>query len=108
MAHAPSHTGLGLLKEKERIIASFAHVAHPSQQFRIGRADIALQRFEHTVFTVGRFASSVKRAVQRLVAAQRQSAQDRMFWELALTDHRLMAEIRAIEAHAEAKGAGRN
>ena len=89
-------------------MASIAHVAHPSQQLPIGRADVAWQRVEHIVFTFGRFAASVKRAAKRLVAAHRQSVEDRMFWELALTDHRLMSEIRAIEAHAEVQGAGRN
>jgi hypothetical protein len=90
-------------------MASYAHAAHPNQQqYLMVRADIAAQGFEHIAFTieqltrlVKRVAASVKPALQRWAAAHQQAVQDRLFWELALTDRRLMAEIRAIQHHAE-------
>lgn len=90
-------------------MASFAHVEHPSEQFLRVRAEIAEQGFQHMSFTIEqlarlakRIAASVKPRLQRWVAAHQQAAQDRIFWELALTDRRVMAELRAMHDHAEA------
>lgn len=94
-------------------MASFAQAQHPSQHYLAVRAELAAQTYQHTTFTIellGRFARSmagaVKLAFQRWAAAHRQAAQDRMFWELALTDPRVMAELRAIQDHEERGGAG--
>jgi hypothetical protein len=109
----PDPSVLGF-SEKERIMASFAHVQHPSQHYLAVRAELAAQAYQHTLFTlevIGRFAervaASVKHAFQRWAAAHRQTVQDRMFWELALADPRVMSEIRAIKAHAELDGTSR-
>jgi hypothetical protein len=81
--------GLGRFRTKERIMASFAHVEHPSQHGEL---------FAGVVKAI---AASVRRTLQRWAKAHRQAVQDRMFWELALTDPRVMAELRAINDHAE-------
>jgi hypothetical protein len=75
-------------------MASFAHVEHPSQHYEL------LARFATGI------ASSVRRTFQGWAKAHRQAVQDRMFWELAMTDPRVMAELHAIVDHAE-QAAGR-
>jgi len=93
-------------------MASFAH-AHPSQQYIMVRKELAVQGFQHVEFTIDlltrfakRIAASVRPTLQRWAAAHRQAVQDRMFWELALTDHRVMAELHAIKDYAESRGTG--
>ena len=90
-------------------MASFAHVEHPSQQFVRVRAEIAEQGFQHMAFTIDqlarlarRIAASVQPTLQRWAAAHQQAVQDRVLWQLALTDRRVMAELRAMHDHAEA------
>jgi hypothetical protein len=48
-----------------------------------------------------RAAAGVRTAIQRWAAARRQAAQDEKFWDVALTDARVMADIsRAMSADA--------
>lgn len=91
-------------------MASFAHAAHPSQHYLMVRAEVAAQGFDHMEFTIDlvarfarRVAASVKSTVQRWAAAHQQAVHDRMLWELALTDPRMMAELRAIIDRAESE-----
>lgn len=84
---------------------AYANANDPSLKVR---AVLAEQSFEHTLFTLEaaaqfahRAAAAIGQALKRWSAAHRQAVQDRIFWELALTDPRVMAEIRAIQAHAE-------
>jgi hypothetical protein len=95
-------------------MANIAHAAHPSQQYLMVRGELARQSFEHTEFTIELLTRLVKRIVafvrptlRRWAAAHRQAVQDRMFWELAMTDHRLMAELHAIKDYAESGGTAR-
>jgi hypothetical protein len=87
--YAPDHTVPGVFRKRGKIMASFAHVEHPSQHYEL-LAGVAKA-----------IAASVRRTLQRWAKAHRQAVQDRMFWELALTDPRVMAELRAINDHAE-------
>lgn len=95
-------------------MSSIAHVAHPSQHQLAVRAELAAQAYQHSMFSIDlarrfakRIAGSVVYTLQRWTAARRQAAQDRIFWELALTDPRVMADLHAINAHAELNGSGR-
>ena len=94
-------------------MASIATTANPSLQYLMVRRELAQQSFEQVEFTIElltRLAKSIVAAVRptfkRWAAAHRQAVQDRMFWELALTDHRLMAELYAIKDYAESRGTG--
>jgi hypothetical protein len=94
-------------------MASIAHAAHPSQHYLMVRAEVAAQGFDHMAFTIDLLARFAKRIVasietthKRWAAARQQAIHDRMFWDLALTDPRVMAELRAIMDHAEAGDAG--
>jgi hypothetical protein len=94
-------------------MASFAHVAHPSQHYLAVRAELAAQAYQHTLFTIEfavrltkRIAASARHTLQGWAAARQQTVQDRIFWELALTDPRVMADLRAIKAHSEVNGSG--
>jgi hypothetical protein len=89
-------------------MASIANTANPSLQYLMVRQELAQQSFEHVEFTIElltrlgkRIAGLVGAAIQHWAAAHRQAVQDRMFWELALTDHRLMAELHAIKDYSE-------
>ena len=91
-------------------MASFAHAQHPSHSEWI-RAQIAAQGSQHLDFTMEqlarlakRVAAAVRPTLQRWADAHRQAAQDRIFWQLALTDHRVMDEIIGMQARAEAEG----
>jgi hypothetical protein len=95
-------------------MTSIAHAAHPSQHYLAVRAEVAAQGFDHMAYTIDlavsfikRIAASVKPTFQRWAAAHQQAVHDRMFWELALTDPRVMTELRAIIDRAEAVAAGR-
>jgi hypothetical protein len=92
-------------------MASFANAGHPSQHYLMVRAEVAAQGFQHMSFTIEllvrfarRMAASARTTLQRWAAARRQAAQDRMFWELALADPRVMTELRAVMDHAESAG----
>ena len=90
-------------------MASFAHTAHSSQRYPMARAHVATPGFQHVLFDllVGvatLLSGSVKDTFRRWSAARRQAAQDRMFWELALADHRVMADLHAIKDYAESRG----
>ena len=74
-------------------MASLAHAKYPSP-YLIGAASPRAEPLK-------RIAASVRHTLARWAAARRQAAEDRMFLELALTDPRMMAEIRAIEARAD-------
>src|SRR6266568_3258417 len=94
-------------------MAGIATIANPSLQYLMVRAEFAQQSFEQVEFTIElltRLAKSIVAAVKptfkRWAAARRQAVQDRMFWELALTDQRLMAELNAIKDYAESRGTG--
>jgi hypothetical protein len=94
-------------------MASIANTANPSLQYLMVRQELAQQSFEHVEFTIDlltrfgkRVATLLGAAIQHWAAAHRQAVQDRMFWELALTDHRLMAELHAIKDYSESAGAG--
>jgi|SRR5215208_428263 len=89
-------------------MASFAHVEHPSQHYVMVRTELAAQTYQHMSFTIElltrlarRIVASVAHTIRRRAAAHRQAVQDRMFWELAMTDPRVMAELRAINDYAE-------
>jgi hypothetical protein len=89
-------------------MASIAYAAHPQQHYLMVRAEVATQGYQHMSFTIellaglGRLAVAfVRPPLQRWAAAHRQAVQDRVFWELALTDHRMMAELHAIKDYAE-------
>jgi hypothetical protein len=84
---------------------AYAHASDPSLKLR---AVLAEQSFEYTAFTLDLLARFAKRATARIAqalkrwsAAHRQAVQDRIFWELALTDRRVMDEIRVMRAAAE-------
>ncbi|HXD40387.1 MAG TPA: hypothetical protein VN649_07475 [Ramlibacter sp.] len=90
-------------------MASFAHTAHPSRHYPAARAHVAAPGFQHVLFDllVGvatLVSNSVRDTYRGWAAARRQAAQDRMFWELAMTDHRVMAELNAIQDYAQARG----
>ena len=90
-------------------MASFAHTAHPSQRYPMARTHVATPGFQHVLFDllVGvatLLSGSVRDTFRRWSAARRQAAQDRMFWELALTDHRVMADLHAIKDYAASRG----
>jgi hypothetical protein len=95
-------------------MSSIAHVAYPSQHHLAVRAELATQAYQHSMFSIDlavRFAERIAglavHTLQRWTAARRQAVQDRIFWELALTDPRVMADLHAIQAHAELDGSGR-
>jgi len=93
-------------------MASFAHTVHPSQRYPMARPHVAAAPgFQHVLFDllVGvatLISGSVRDTFRRWSAARRQAAQDRLFWELALTDHRVMADLNAIRDYAESRGTG--
>jgi len=94
-------------------MASLAHTGNPSLQYLMVRAELAQQSFQYTEFVIEmltrlgqRVAALVGSTVHRMAAAHRQAVQDRMFWELALTDHRLMAELHAIQDYSESGQVG--
>ncbi|HXE51008.1 MAG TPA: hypothetical protein VN663_21710 [Ramlibacter sp.] len=94
-------------------MASIANTANPSLQYLMVRAELAQQSFEQVEFTielltrlVKSIVAAVRPAFKRWAAAHRQAVQDRMFCELALTDHRLMADLYAIKDYAESRGDG--
>ncbi len=91
-------------------MASIAHAQRLSHYDLRERAERAETSFRHISFTVeqlGRIARRVGSTLHRWAAAHQQRVQDRLFWELALTDPRVMSELRAIQDHAEQPGAGR-
>jgi hypothetical protein len=96
---------------KGKIMASIANTANPSLQYLMVRQELAQQSFQHVEFTielitrlVKQIAASASYVFKRWAAAHRQAVQDRMFWELALKDHRLMAELHAIKDYSESRG----
>lgn len=95
-------------------MASFAHSQHLSQLYIRERAERAEVSFQYTAYTVELFArlgrlvtAAVRPTLQRWMAAHQQAVQDRMFWQLALTDPRVMAELRAMRDRADQEGIGR-
>lgn len=50
---------------------------------------------------LARLARPIRSWFQRWAAAHHQKVQDRMFWELALTDPRVMGELQAIRDRAQ-------
>ena len=91
-------------------MASFAHAHHPSHDEWV-RAEIATQGARHIEYTVeqllrlaNRVAAAIKPTLKRWADAHRQAAQDRIFWELALTDRRVMDDLIGMQAKAEAEG----
>lgn len=90
-------------------MASFARVEHPSQQYVMARqrAEVGFQHLAFTAELVGQLAARVQSTFARWTEAHRRAVQDRVMWELALSDRRVMEEIRAIRDHAAAEdGAG--
>ncbi|MEO8656265.1 MAG: hypothetical protein ABI409_19240 [Ramlibacter sp.] len=90
-------------------MASFAHPHHPSHSEWV-RAEIAAQGAQHIEFTVEqlvrlakRVAAAIEPTLKRWADAHRQAAQDRIFWELALTDRRVMDDLIGAQARAEAR-----
>ena len=95
-------------------MASFAHSQHLSQYYVRERAERAEVSFQYAAYTVELFArlgrlviAAVRPTLQRWMAAHQQAVQDRMFWQLALTDPRVMAELRAMRDRAEQESIGR-
>jgi hypothetical protein len=62
-----------------------------------------LSRYQHVSSSpaeaLARLARSAGALLRRWAAAHSRRVQDRLFWELALTDPRVMAELQAIHAH---------
>jgi hypothetical protein len=94
-------------KEKGKVI--MASLAHPSQQYIEVRHDIAVQGHQHMEFTLemlarlGRWVTAlVGPTLKRWAVAHQQRVQDRLFWELALRDPRVMSELRAMKDRAGA------
>jgi hypothetical protein len=92
-------------------MASFAHTAHPSQHYSMTRVHVAAPGFQQFLFELvagvaALLSGSVRDTFRRWSAARRQAVQDRMFWELAMTDHRVMADLQAIKDYAESRGTG--
>ena len=86
-------------------MASFAHAEHPSPRYLRLRAEIAAQGHEHMSYVIDGAIAMVKRLVagigpriEKWSAAHHQAVQDRIFWELALSDRAVMEEIRALRA----------
>lgn len=84
-----------------------ASYAHPSQQYSAVRHDIAVQGHQHMEFTLEMLARLGRLVVafvgptfKRWAVAHQQRVQDRMFWELALRDPRVMSELHAMKDHA--------
>lgn len=95
---------------KGKQMASFAHAQHPSHSEWV-RHEIAAQGAQHIEFTVeqlarlaGRVIAAIKPALKRWADAHTQAAQDRIFWELALTDSRVMSDLIGMQSRAEAEG----
>lgn len=84
-----------------------ASFAHPSQQTSAVRHEIAAQGRQPVEFTLEMLARLGRQVVafagptlKRWAVAHQQRVQDRMFWELALRDPRVMSELRAMKDHA--------
>jgi hypothetical protein len=84
-------------------MAGLAH-AHPSQHHLAMRAEVAARSYQDTSLTIELFARLGQRIVgliRRWATAHRQAVQDRLFWELALGDPRVMDDLRAMRDRAE-------
>ena len=88
-------------------MASFAHAEHPTQQYLRHRAEVAAQGHEHMSFVIDNVIAYVKRciaavgpAIEKWTVAHHQAVQDRIFWELALSDRAMMEELRAAQARS--------
>lgn len=88
-------------------MASFAHPEHPTQQYLRQRAEVAAQGHEHMSFVIDNVIGYVKRCIaavgpriEKWSEAHHQAVQDRIFWELALSDRAMMEELRAAQARS--------
>lgn len=86
-------------------MSSLAH-AQPSSQLA-QRVAIAAQGHEHMSFVIDNVIAAVRRWIaaigprlERWSEAHHRAVQDRIFWELALSDRVLMEEIRAARGRA--------
>jgi hypothetical protein len=91
----------------ELMMASLAHAEHPTGHHARQRAEIAAQGHEHLSFVIDSVIAFVKRSsaaigarIEKWSQAHHQAVQDRIFWELALSDHALMEELRAARARS--------
>jgi hypothetical protein len=89
------------------MMASFAHAEHPTQHYLRQRAEVAAQGHEHMSFVIDNVIAYVKRSIaaigpriEKWSEAHHQAVQDRIFWELALSDRALMEELRAARARS--------
>lgn len=89
--------------------ASAAHLLHPADATLQRRTEVADLGHKHLTFTLQllgalcrRTPDAVAMAFRRWSERHRQAVQDRIFWELALTDSRVMADLHAAQARAEA------
>lgn len=90
-------------------MSSLAHtqrLSHYDVRERAERAEVGYQHLSFTIELLARVAKRIALAVQRWTAAHHQRVQDRLFWELALTDSRVMSELQAIRDHAEPQRTG--
>ena len=79
-------------------MASLAHLEYPNRQ------QVAEQSFQYTAFTIdllARLGKWVVAPLARWTVARREAAQDRIMWEFALTDHRVMDELRVLRDRAQ-------
>jgi hypothetical protein len=81
---------------------------HPSQRYLALRAEVAAESYQHTSITIElvtrlgrRIVEAVGPTLKRWAAAHRQRVEDRLFWELTMTDRRLMDDLRAMRDHAD-------
>lgn len=90
-------------------MTSFVHVDHPSQHAGVVRAERAVQWFAgrgnlviHFLALAGAPALAAAAAIGRWREARRVAQQDAAYWNAALCDARVMADIsRAMDVHAK-------
>lgn len=85
-------------------MSSLAHtqrLSHYDVRERAERAEVGYQHLSFTIELLARFAKRIASSIRRWTAAHQQRVQDRLFWELALTDPRVMGELQAIRDHVE-------
>ena len=92
-------------------MTSFAHAEYPSQHPGVVRAEQAVETFKQVatdlqnpkgvlaalIAPVSLLARSISFQIQRHLRAWWLACQDARMWELAQSDHRLMAEIRTFQ-----------
>jgi hypothetical protein len=101
------------LQERESIMANTAPAGHPlSYYYERARseraAQVARQVSEATVLLAGfarRAATAISSAFQRWSDAHQQAVQERVFWELASSDRRVMDELCVIRSRREQEDA---